>query len=178
MILNNDLRPEQYNPHSIRMLERASIRAFMELHRDKLTGRVLDFGAGKQPYRDLCTGEYVPFEKGENMGPDAGFDAIICNQVIEYVKNPRIILRQLWDCLKDGGHLVLTYPSAWPEVDGDLPDFWRFTKAGINMLLADVSFEVLHHEMRAEVMLNGFQFPLGGGVVARKVGVWALTPKL
>jgi hypothetical protein len=38
---------------SLRDLERGSIRAFLESNQDKFGGRVLDFGSGQQPYRDV-----------------------------------------------------------------------------------------------------------------------------
>lgn len=150
----------------IRQIERASIRAFLEKHRQYLKGRVLDFGAGEQPYRDLVEGEYVPFEKGQDIqaGP---FDAVLCTQVVQYLDDVSTFLR--WGAraaLKPGGHLVMTYPTNWDEVESG--DFWRLTRMGMALLLHDTHFTVEVHERRAEVALGNFKFPLGYGVIARK----------
>lgn len=154
----------EWNNDTVRALERSSIRAFMEKNREYLFGKVLDFGAGKQPYRDLVAGDYVPFELGDRQsGP---FDAIMCNQVLQYIEWPLDQMRQFAELLRERrGHLVLTYPTNWDEVEAS--DYWRFTKAGMERLLQLAEFDVIKHERRAEINLNGFRFPLGYGVIAR-----------
>ena len=165
-----------WNPQSIRELERKSIRDFVERNKQYLTGRVLDFGAGKpgtcrepQPYRDLVSGEYVPVDIGDEW-PIAYahlYDAILCTQVLQYIPNPAAILGCLNTWLKRGaGTLVMTYAANWDEVEES--DFWRFTKAGMGRLLRESGFTVISHERRAEIDLNGFKFPLGYGVVAQR----------
>lgn len=150
---------------SIRRMERASIRVWMEKHRGYLKGRVLDFGAGTQPYKDLVDGEYVPHEKGESVAAGE-FDAVICNQVIQYLESPGASLTQIAESLRPGGHLLLTYHGCWAEVEES--DLWRFTKAGMSQLMGYVGLHVVHHELRAEVVIGNFRFPTGYGVVARK----------
>ena len=89
----------------IRAMERASIRAFMEQHKEKLTGRVLDFGAGEQPYRDLVSGEYIPFEGSEIQlmeSVQVAFDVIMCNQVLQYVDIPDHTIATFAAVLKPG----------------------------------------------------------------------------
>lgn len=149
----------------IRYIERASIRAFMENHRQYLRGRVLDFGAGDQPYRDLVDGEYVPFEKGD-PSISGMFDAVMCNQVIQYLEKPEEVIESLVDRLCWGGHLVMTYPTNWAEVEGS--DLWRFPRAGMTQLLARTGLSIVVHELRAEVAIGHFKFALGYGVVGVK----------
>jgi hypothetical protein len=161
---------EQWNNDSVRVLERGSIRAFMERNRQYLRGRVLDFGAGKQPYRDLVVGEYVPLDQGDDQGdnlPTGYFDCVMCNQVIQYLDAPKYFLQRVHGWLSPRrGCLVMTYPTNWDEVESS--DFWRFTKRGMEvLLLQSADFEVISHERRAEINLNGFKFPLGYGLVAR-----------
>jgi SAM-dependent methyltransferase len=157
----------------IRQIERESIRVFMERHRSYLRGRVLDYGAGKpgtcrqpQPYRDLVDGEYVPFDVDEDL-PGGEFDTVICTQVLQYVESPIESLLDMHDALKVGGHLVLTYATNWDEVED--ADKWRFTGPGIKNLLIRTEFNIVHVERRAEVVINNFRFPLGYGVVARRM---------
>jgi SAM-dependent methyltransferase len=147
----------------IRQVERASIRAFMERHRMYLQGRVLDFGAGKEPYRDLVSGEYVPYEKGQRL-PGGAFDAVVCNQVLQYVDDPVHSIRwALHAVLRQAGHLLLTYATNWDEVE--LEDRWRFTKSGMEELLKGAGFIVREHELRAAVRIGSYNFPLGYGVL-------------
>lgn len=150
----------------IRQIERASIRAFMEKHRSYLKGRVMDFGAGQQPYKDLVDGEYVPYEKDEPL-PGGYFDAVMCNQVLQYVVDPLHALQ--WGiraALRVGGALLLTYPTNWDEVEQT--DLWRFTEVGMARMLQNAGFTVVAQERRAEVAIGNFKFPLGYGVVATK----------
>jgi SAM-dependent methyltransferase len=150
----------------VRLIERASIRTFMEKHRGLLRGRVLDFGAGLQPYRDLVEGEYVAFQEGERF-PDGQFDAVMCNQVLQYVDDPAATIAwHLKGPLRPGGALVMTYATNWDFVEET--DKWRFTYAGIARLLTTAGFLIVAHELRAAVKLGNFSFPLGYGVVALK----------
>jgi glycosyltransferase involved in cell wall biosynthesis len=166
VILESNRDPREWNGETTRVLERASIRLFMERHRDKLAGRVLDFGSGTQPYRDLVSGEYIPYEKGDAFPDSDSLDAILCNQVLQYLTAPQDTLSRLLSWLKPGGYLVMTYPTNWDEVEEE--DLWRFTKAGAEYLLSQAGFHILVHEKRAEINLDGFRFPLGYGVVARR----------
>lgn len=102
-------------------------------------GRILDAGAGTQPYRKHCAhlqyvaqdfaaydgaGDGVGLQTGEfDYGkldivsditripePDAGFDAVLCTEVLEHVAQPEMALRELIRLLKPGGDLILTAP--------------------------------------------------------------------
>ena len=166
--------PGYWNARTVREVELRSILSFVERNRQFLEGRVLDFGAGKlgtcrqpQPYRELVTGEYVPIDQGDRW-PAGRFDAVLCTQVMQYLEDPLAILVRLLGCLRPGGHLVMTYPTNWDEVE--VSDLWRFTRSGMELLLKRAGFELLHHDRRATVDLDGCRFPLGYGVVARRPG--------
>lgn len=169
------IRPVAYwNNHTIRDAYESAIRRFMEAHSGLLTGRVLDFGAGKpgtcrvpQPYRDLVSGEYLPFDKGDEM-PAAPFDAVMANQVLQYLPDPVSQLRSFARDLKPGGHFVATYATNWAEAEQT--DLWRITKAGMERALRLIGISVLHHDLMLEIDLNGFKFPLGYGIVGRRPG--------
>jgi SAM-dependent methyltransferase len=163
----------------IRDCERVSIRGFMTRHRQYLKGRVLDYGSGKQPYKDLVEGEYVawdfnPYLERTISSPEelAPYDAVMCNQVLQYVADPQAYIGEFWDILKVGGYLVMTVPANWDEVAGDDDDYFRFTKRGIEYLLTENEdfgvFKILHHTLRASISFPGFSFPLGYGVVAQR----------
>jgi len=154
----------EWNHHTIRKLERGSIRRFMENNRAYLKGRVLDFGCGQKPYADLVSGQYVPYEYGD-PAPEPPFDTIMCNQVVQYLSNPPEQIRKFALMLKPKGHLVMTYPTNWDEVERE--DLFRFTRAGMDWMVKRAGFRVLLHEKRAEIQLGGFRFPLGYGMVAQ-----------
>lgn len=171
------MRPDDYGNDSIRDLERSSIRDFIgrAIADGFVRGRVLDFGCGEQPYRSMIEAagdvEYHGYDP-RLVGSDpavmlAPFDTIVCTQVMQYVDNPewQLVKFRDWLVFPGGGHLIMTYPTNWDEVEPS--DLWRFTKAGMERLLAVLDFDVLKHERRAAVELGGFKFPLGYGVIAR-----------
>lgn len=172
----------KWNNQTIRDVERESIRDFVRrMAADFMVGgRVLDVGSGQQPYREIVERYGSSYEAYDSTGfpastvkDDAHFvspaahayDAILCTQVIQYVRYPAMWLDQLKQWLTSDGALVLTYPTCWDEVEAE--DMFRYTRAGMQVLLASRGWDVLVSEHRACVDLGGFKFWLGGGVVAR-----------
>lgn len=155
----------------LRVAEQTSIEQFVAKHRGFLKGRVLDFGAGKpgtcrkpQPYRAFVAGHYIPYDKGDAL-PDGDFDAILCTQVLQYLR-PREAFLFFRDRLRvRGGVLVMTYATNWPEVEPG--DKYRYTKAGMDEALVSSGFSILEHEPRAALVIPPNEFILGYGVVAR-----------
>lgn len=39
------------------------------------------------------------------------YDAVICSEVLEHLKQPSLLLNVLYDCLKDNGKLIVTVPN-------------------------------------------------------------------
>ncbi len=170
--------------------ENESIRKFVHQAADEgyLRGRVLDYGCGTGPYRRIVEehgGVYEGYDRAdfpENQSGDVGWffpfekgwDAILCNQVVQYVPlYPDLdglehLLISFQQALSNKhGHLVLTYPTNWPEVQE--ADLHRFTKAGMERLLTEAGFTIVMHERRATsaVMIDAnYVFALGYGVVA------------
>lgn len=151
----------------IRQVERMSILRFMEENARFVEGRVLDYGSGTQPYKHLVKGEYFAHEKNDPPpAPLAPFDAIMCNQVIQFIPDPPAFFRSLADMLHVGGYLVITWPTNWDEVEAD--DLWRFTLMGMRKLINDAGFYIHTCTCRAQVRICNFRFPLGYGIVAQK----------
>lgn len=168
---------------SLRNLERGSIRDFLRSNREHLTGRVLDFGCGDQPYRDVVIeagGEYHGYDQAwfpgsvvkESLGPDfpmvnREWDAIICTQVIQYVTYPPALIRLLSSGLSPWGYLLMTGPTNWPAVERE--DLWRFTTEGMKSLLSE-EFTAYEVGYRASVEFENEKWPLGWWAVARREG--------
>ena len=122
-----------------------------------LTGRVLDLGCGSQPYRALLTaasgyvGADVEFRDGLDavLTPgeplpfrDASFDAIVCTQVLEHVKDLGHTLSEMARVLRPGGMLVVSVPFIF-QVHGAPHDYRRFSEHGIASLLRGFSIETI-----------------------------------
>ena len=158
----------------IRQIARAGIRTFVESKRDLLTGSVLDFGCGKpgtcrqpQPYRDLCPGDYVGYDIGDDPYFDGRlFDAVLCTEVLPYLEMPDQGVYALHDFMAPGGHIILTATPAWPEIETN--SLWRFTMAGLGNLLARAGFVDLQFQTIARLVVGPNTFNLVHGVVARK----------
>ena len=158
----------------IRQIERYSIREFMEGNKAFLRGRVLDYGAGESPYRALVEGEYIAYQHTpeshstqELAELEASVDCVMCNQVVQYVPKPLIMLSRFNALLKKkNGYLVMTFPTNWDEAE--VEDLHRFTSSGMRKLLHAAGFSVLKCVRRAEVRIDSFRFPLGYGIVAVK----------
>jgi len=68
----------------------------------------------------------LPFEEGS-------FDAIVCGDLIEHLRDPVAFLRRIRPFLRRGGRLVLTTPNVanWAMRFGLLAGRWRYTERGI-----------------------------------------------
>lgn len=119
--------------------------------------RVLDVGAGEQPYRELFShvnymtsdwansvhpgARHVDFvAPADNLPiPDCSFDAVISTQVLEHVAEPADVLREMHRVLVPGGRIYITLPLAW-ELHEEPFDFYRYTRYGISHLLRVTGF--------------------------------------
>lgn len=119
-------------------------------------GRVLNAGAGNRDLSAYVDGELVNQDidgglHNENIQiysplheipvEDDHFDAIICNAVLEHVRNPHEVLDEFYRVLKPGGYLYLGVPFMQPE-HLDPTDFQRYTKDGLCELVHRHRFDV------------------------------------
>jgi SAM-dependent methyltransferase len=160
--------------------ERRTILEFMVQVSDELGRgeRVLDVGAGEQPYRELFEHvDYVTADWANSVHPgarhvdivapaddlpveDASFDAVINTQVLEHVAEPSAVLNELHRVLRPGGRLFMTLPFAW-ELHEEPFDFYRYTRYGISHLLRKAGFTAIDARPRndcfstiAQLMFN------------------------
>jgi SAM-dependent methyltransferase len=118
---------------------------------------VLDLGAGDAPYRELFTHvRYVTSDwthsphrgaaETDIVGAadalpvaDGSFELVLCTQVLEHVPAPADVLAECFRILVAGGRIAITVPMLW-ELH-ELPhDYWRYTPAGLERLLAAAGF--------------------------------------
>lgn len=91
-----------------------------------LSGKVIDIGAGK----DLVTpyAERFDLEDGDanvitQFRPKNSYDAVHSSHCLEHMHNPLSALKEWWEIIKPGGHLVVVVPDEdlyeqgiWPSV--------------------------------------------------------------
>lgn len=167
---------------SLRKLERESIERFLLKNRQRIHGQVLDYGAGKQPYRKLVeqTGaEYTPFDDPTFAGSTVTeasawsptedslgqFDVVVCTQVLQYVDDPEAALLAMRHLLVRGGWLLITGPTNWPVIEDD--DKWRFTTHGVAILLLRAGFMNTAVQEREHVSFEGERWALGWQAVGQ-----------
>lgn len=128
------------------------------------SGRLLDVGCGSRPYRSLFqVDEYIGLEydtpknrveksaelwyDGDRFPcPDASFDIVLCNQVLEHVFDPQLFLFEVARVLRPGGRLLLTVPFVWDEHEQP-HDFARYTRFGLRHLLSKAGLSVTTHRV-------------------------------
>lgn len=129
----------------------------------EISGKVLDVGCGRKPYRDLFTvdsytgidienpghdhsqEEIDIFYDGETFPFDAEvFDAAICSEVLEHVFKPDNFLNEINRVLKSSGTLLITVPFVWDEHEQP-NDYARYSSFGLKYLLEKHGFRIINH---------------------------------
>jgi len=128
----------------------------------KFKGKLLDFGCGAKPYKDLFInveeyigvdyhseghshqdevidfyydGKVLPFE-------DNTFDTIFTSEVFEHIFNLNEILKELNRVLKKEGEILITCPFAWEEHE-EPNDYARYTQFALKDLITKSGFEIV-----------------------------------
>ncbi len=156
--------------------ERRSIVTFVGQAADSLPpgAAVLDVGAGDAPYRELfahCDYRTVDWSgsvheyagdadivaRAEQLPlKDGAVDVVLMTQVLEHVANPAAALNEAARVLCSGGQIYLTVPFVW-ELH-ELPhDYWRFTPASLEQLLADAGFTEIRVNPRNDCFTTAAQ---------------------
>jgi len=130
----------------------------------RLKGRLLDFGCGNKPYRQLFNvDEYIGIDienvahdhSNENIDvfydgkripfDDKSFDSVFATEVFEHVFNLDEIIPEINRVMKKDGLLLITLPFVWYQHEKP-NDFARYTEFGISHLLRKHNFEIIVHE--------------------------------
>ncbi|OGK20813.1 hypothetical protein A2866_04005 [Candidatus Roizmanbacteria bacterium RIFCSPHIGHO2_01_FULL_39_8] len=146
---------------------------------NKKNKKVLDIGAGELPYKgyfDKCgyfTQDIVNYNGAIDYVSDAktipvkdrSFDYIICTQVMEHVKEPHLVIREMYRILKKGGKVFLTTHGNFEE-HGIPYDFFRYTRYGLKYLA------ISNHFRSAKIK------PQGGRFIAVSKFIQTLIPRV
>lgn len=120
--------------------------------------RVLDLGAGKLVFRSFLrhyTAHYesLDFAKthpdvdyigtaSRTGRPDASYDLIFCNQVLEHVPDPLDSFHEMYRILRPGGVVILSVPFLM-YLHNEPHDFFRYTRYALAKFAKDADFEIL-----------------------------------
>jgi ubiquinone/menaquinone biosynthesis C-methylase UbiE len=152
---------------------RGTIRGFIERHADKLGNDVLEVGSRMTNdkawwivNRDLAKGDWLGIDMQEGHGVDQvadihnlpkawdnRFSAVLCSEVLEHVARPWIALPKLYDVIQPNGWIVVTTLTSFP-IHGFPDDYYRYTRSGLALLLADAGFKDIHTENANEVQIR------------------------
>jgi len=136
--------------------------AFVKRHRHLTTGPILEVGSkmysSSQDYReifpdldilgvDLQTGENVDivvdlsgtFQDVRRLLGGRTFQTVLCLSVLEHVREPFAMARNLTRLTRIGGVLSVSVPFSW-RIHGYPDDYWRFTPSGVRALFPDFDF--------------------------------------
>lgn len=119
-----------------------------------VSGRVLDVGCGNKRLRSYlpATTEYVglDFNSAADIQMDISqerypfddnsFDYVICNAVLEHVKDDNFVLSEIYRVLKPGGTAYISIPFMQP-FHADPDDFRRYTAEGLRLQLENHGFK-------------------------------------
>jgi SAM-dependent methyltransferase len=150
---------ERNRAHTFSLTSYVVDRGVGRLIDQHVTGRCLDAGSGRAPYKARLEerGVEVLTIDIENRSGDvdiigdlqnmpavasASVDAVICTEVLEHVPDPAAALGEIERVLRPGGVLVLSVPHLSPIHEAP-HDFYRYTCFGLSHLLSKAGLEVL-----------------------------------
>ncbi len=84
--------------------------------------------------------------------PDAGFDTIVCSEVLEHIPDYEGAVREIARTIKPGGRLAVSVPRAWPEwICWQLSEHYHNTPGGHVRIFDE-------DELREAIEAAGFRF--------------------
>jgi SAM-dependent methyltransferase len=140
---------------------RNGLKDGISFYAPQMKGKMMDFGCGSKPYRNLFdVEEYVGvdyyneghphdneqidvFYDGKKIPlPNDYFDSVLSSEVFEHIFNLEEILREINRVMKKGGKLLVTCPFVWNEHE-EPNDYARYTQFALKDIFARNGFEVV-----------------------------------
>jgi SAM-dependent methyltransferase len=149
-------------------LHRYAILAAVKHAIPLLNGLLLDVGCGNKPYDSLIrcekyvgldvessphsrSGVDVIYDGGELPFRDERFDSVLCTEVLEHSRDPRLVMREIGRVLKFGGHALITAPMVFHHHE-EPHDYFRFTRFGMEDLAKQAGLSVLWIQPRGGML--------------------------
>jgi len=107
--------------------------------------RVLNLGSGAKRIRvNIVNLDIEPFGNVDVVGDgqrlpfaDGVFDLVLCEYVLEHIRNPLQMAREIQRVIKPGGQLYMTVPFM-QTFHGNPDDYQRYTISGLSALFDDL----------------------------------------
>jgi len=164
---NGKLRASR-NPNEVGVGSRLMVDMIAEFYDSQIKkhvkGKLLDLGCGKVPlyevYRDfvsenICAdweksphkNEYLDATINLNLNKnldfyDAEFDTIILSDVLEHLRYPETIIKEMYRIINDKGKILINVPFYyWLHEEPD--DYFRYTRYALESMLKESGFEII-----------------------------------
>jgi SAM-dependent methyltransferase len=181
--LSEFLSPQLETDNLDCFIVRSAILRQIEVWLPQMSGRLLDVGCGRMPYRSLLLSgpgqvrEYLGLDFGD--GPihrnrpdicwlngripldDGAVNCALCTEVLEHCAQPEAVLKEVHRVLSPGGSVFLTTPFLWPLHEVPF-DEYRYTPFALQRHLEGAGFSLI--EVGA---LGGWDASL-----AQMIGLW------
>lgn len=152
---------------------RGRIRRFIERNAAKLGDDVLEVGSRLHDpkcwwlvNRDLAQRQWTGIDMQEGEGVDVvadihalpmdwkgRFSSVLCSEVLEHVARPWLALPELLKVIRPGGWIVVTTLTTF-HIHGYPDDYYRYTAAGLKLLLEDAGFIDVEVEYQGDTVLR------------------------
>ncbi len=128
-------------------------------YKNKIHGVVYDLGCGEMPYKNYLLkhcNKYIGVDWGNTPHelradlitdlneklpiPSGSADTVICLSVIEHLREPQVMLGEVYRILNPGGAILLQVPFMWWVHEAPY-DFYRFTRYGLEHIFNKAGFK-------------------------------------
>ena len=93
----------------------------------------------KTNFRSYTSTRFPEFDICNPPQMDTTYDLILAEQVFEHLRHPATAIKNIFNLLKPGGHVMVTIPFLL-KVHGSPEDFQRWTPDGLRHFLSDAGF--------------------------------------
>ena len=111
----------------------------------KIEGDVLDVGgySKSRGYKilDYKGGNYV-YDLNYPIEGLPTFDTVLCLEVMEYIWNPVQALQNIYNLLRKGGTLYISFHFLFPHHHPPEKDYLRYTRRGVEKLMEETGFTI------------------------------------